>query len=151
MNKFCASRHRVSDSPPAALASRVGALALALLFAGQVQAYCLQYGEVSLTGTLVRQTHPGPPDYESVTKGDKPRVILILLLERNVCVVDPDPKYPREYLEREIQIIADVDKLESYKQLLGKKVEATGELMPGGARYDKPLVLKVRGIARARH
>jgi hypothetical protein len=38
-------------------------------------ARCLYYGDVSLTGRLIQQTYPGPPDFESVTKGDQPLVI----------------------------------------------------------------------------
>ena len=31
---------------------------------------CLQYGPIEIAGTIVRHTYAGPPDYESVTKGD---------------------------------------------------------------------------------
>jgi hypothetical protein len=104
---------------------------------------CLQYETVSLTGTAIRQTYPGPPDYESISKGDEPRVIWVLLLEHGVCAVDPDPRYPREYYEREVQLVMQQEQREQYKSLLGKKVTVTGKLMHGGAKYDKRLVLEV--------
>lgn len=110
---------------------------------------CLEYGIVSLPGTLVRQTYPGPPDYESVTKGDEPQVIWVLLLDRHICVVDSNPRYPREYNEREIQLVLAADQYVQYRSLLGKKAIATGKLLHGGARYQKRLVLTASEIKRA--
>lgn len=114
---------------------------------------CLQYEIVSLTGTVVRQTYAGPPDYESVTKGDQPQVIFVLQLDRNVCVVDPDPRYPREYYEREVQLVSGVASGLPFQDLLGARVIVTGTLLHGGARYDKRLVLaateiKTTGVLR---
>lgn len=111
---------------------------------------CLEYEIVSLTGTLVRQTYPGPPDYESVTRGDEPQIIWVLLLDRRLCVVDSNPGYPREYNEREVQLVLGADQYVQYRNLLGKKVIATGKLLHGGGRYQKRLVLTVSEIRRAR-
>ncbi len=43
------------------------------------QSQCLSYEPniVTLSGTLVRKTFPGPPNYESVKKGDKPESKLV--------------------------------------------------------------------------
>jgi Domain of unknown function (DUF4431) len=109
---------------------------------------CLEYGAVSLSGTLVRQTYPGPPDYESISKGDEPRIIRVLLLDQPICVVDSDPRYPREYYEREIQLALRADQFERYRNLLGKKVIVSGRLLPGGARHDKRLLIAAREIRR---
>ncbi len=40
-------------------------------------AQCLKYepNVVTLSGTLIRETHSGPPDYENVANGDKPETI----------------------------------------------------------------------------
>lgn len=109
---------------------------------------CLQYDIVSLTGTLARQTYPGPPDYESVTKGDEPRVIWVLLLDSRICVVGPNPSYPREYNEREVQLVLSDEHARQYQTLLGERVIATGKLFHGGASYDKRLVLSASEIKR---
>lgn len=101
---------------------------------------CLEYGPARLVGTLVRQTYAGPPDYESVTKGDEPLVIWILQLDRRVCV-ESNARYPREPSELEIELAAPADQYAQYRQLLGEKVIATGELVHGGANYQKRLVL----------
>jgi hypothetical protein len=109
---------------------------------------CLEYEIVNLSGTLVRQTYPGPPDYENVAKGDQPQVIWVLLLDRRICVVDSDPRYPREYNETEVQLVLEPDQYVHYGNLLGKKVRATGRLLHGGAKYHKRLVLTASQIER---
>lgn len=107
---------------------------------------CLKYEIVSLSGTLVRQTYAGPPDYESVTKADAPQVIWILQLDRNICVVDPDPRYPREYYQQEVQLVSQAEPAVQFRNLLGARVIVTGKLLHGGARYDKRLVLAATEI-----
>lgn len=106
---------------------------------------------MTLTGTLVRQTYPGPPDYEDVTKGDEPRVIWVLLLEPGICVVDPDARYPREHYQREIQLVVRSDQYTLYRSLLGKRIDVTGDLRRGGARDDKRLVLETEEITARSH
>lgn len=107
---------------------------------------CLKYEDVSLAGVLVRQTYPGPPDYESVTKGDEPQIIWVLLLDTRICVIDPDSRLPAEHYQREVQLVLAGDK--DARDLLGTRVIATGKLLRGGARYDKPLVLMASAIKR---
>ena len=119
----------------------------ATLWPGWVGAECLRYGVVSLTGRLVQQTYPGPPDYESVTKGDEPLVIWVLLLDRGTCVAGSYSGYPSAYREREIQIVLGTDQYVAapeyaqYRYLLGDRITVTGSLLPGGARYEKRLVV----------
>lgn len=111
---------------------------------------CLEYERVSLSGTLVRQVYPGPPDYESVTKGDKPIFIWVLLLDRRVCVIDRDPSYPRRYHEREIQLVAEPQQLTQFQTLLGEKVIVNGKLRPGGAWDEKWLLLTEAEVTKGR-
>ena len=120
---------------------------LCVISVGDAAAACLKYETVSITGTLVRQTYAGPPDYDSVTKGDEPSVIWIIQLDAGLCVVDPDPRYPKEYNELEVQLVAGGQSLR-FQQLLGKRVIATGKLLPGGAKYDKRLVLSATEIKK---
>jgi hypothetical protein len=132
-------------------------LTLALLLAaaswsGSLAARCLYYGDVSLTGRLVQQTYPGPPGFESVTKGDAPLVIWILQLDTDVCIMSSDPSYPNVYNEREIQLVlggdqyARTDSYAQYRHLLGKRIAVTGRLQLGGGKYEKPQVLALRSI-----
>lgn len=111
-------------------------------------AYCLDYGPVLLSGRLVRQTYAGPPDYESITKGDAPQVIWVLQLERTVCVIDSAGREPKEHAAEEIQIVLPADQYERYRNLLGAKITVNGTLIRGGARHDKRLVIAASEITQ---
>jgi hypothetical protein len=123
---------------------------------GSVPAECLRYGVVTLNGRLVQQTYPGPPDYESVTKGDEALVIWILQLDRGVCVAGSDSSYPSAYSQREIQLVlgteqyARTDQYAQYRHLVGKRITVTGRLLAGGAKYEKRFVIALHEIKGAR-
>lgn len=123
---------------------------------GSLAAACPRYGAVTLTGRLVQQTYPGPPDYESVTRADEPLVIWVLQLDRGICVDGSNSSDPSAYNEREVQLVLGTGQYAGsrqygpYRQLLGVKVTVTGTLLPGGARYNKRLVLAADDIRRAR-
>jgi hypothetical protein len=117
-------------------------------------AECLHYGGVSLTGRLVQQVYPGPPDFESVSGGDEPLVIWILQLDRRLCVVSGNSSYSSTYNEREVQIVlgndpyARTDRYAQYRHLLGQKITVTGRLLPGGGKYEKRLAIKPHALNR---
>ena len=125
---------------------------IAASWSGPLAAYCLYYGDVSLTGRLVQQTYAGPPDFESVTKGDAPLVIWILQLDTGVCITSNSANYPNVYNEREIQLVLGNDQYArtapyaEYRYLLGKKISVTGTLLPGRGKYEKPQVIALRSI-----
>jgi hypothetical protein len=127
-------------------------LLIAAAWSGSLAAQCLYYGDVSLTGRLVQQTYPGPPDFESVTKGDAPLVIWILQLDVGVCITSYSASYPNVYDQREIQLVLGNDQYArtaayaEYRYMLGKKVTVTGTLLPGGGKYEKPQVITLRSI-----
>jgi hypothetical protein len=83
---------------------------------------------VSLSGRLVQQTYPGPPDFESVTKGDAPLVIWILQLEIGVLHHQHQRELPNVYYEHEIQLVIGNDQYArtgayaEYRIVLGKKI-----------------------------
>lgn len=112
-----------------------------------VEYSCLQYGPIRLVGTLVRQTYAGPPDYESISKGDEPRVIWLLQLDQRVCV-QASSRFPREPTQIEVELALTADQYRQYRSLLGQKIVATGELIHGGANYQKRLVLTAAELQR---
>jgi hypothetical protein len=131
----------------------IGALLLSTTaWPASLAAQCLYYGDVSLSGRLVQQTYPGPPDFESVTRGDAPLVIWILQLDTGVCIISSDSSYPNVYNEREIQLVlgadqyARTDRYAQYRRLLGKKIAVTGRLQSGGGKYEKASVIAARAI-----
>jgi hypothetical protein len=94
----------------------------------------------------MQQVYAGPPDYESVTKGDEPLVIWILVLENGVCILDGDSSVPRAFSEREFQLASGANQ---YRHLLGKEVSVTGRLLPGDGKYEKRFVLVPQSVTTA--
>ena len=127
----------------------------AIAWPGPLAAQCLRYGVVTLTGRLVQQTYPGPPDYESVTRGDEARIVWILQLDRGICIDARDTSDPGAYNEREIQLVLGSDQYSRseryapYRNLLGAKVVVTGRLQAGGARYEKRFVIAADEIRKS--
>jgi hypothetical protein len=109
---------------------------------------CIEYGPVRLVGTLVRQTYAGPPDFESVTKGDEPQTIWVLQLEERACVYSRS-RAEREYEQDEIQLEVSPVQIKAYQQLLGQRLIVEGDLIRGGARHEKRLVLVVTKLNEA--
>jgi hypothetical protein len=116
--------------------------ALAVATAFTADASCLDYGPMSLTGRVVRQTYAGPPDFESVTKGDQPIVIYLLQLDYTLCIVESQLLAQNT---REVQLEWRAG---DPAALLGKKVTVTGELIRGGARHDKRVVMVANEITQ---
>src|SRR5260221_11539209 len=54
---------------------------------------CYHYrpAPVSLTGRLIQRTVPGPPNYQSFARGDRPQVVDLLILDAPICTI-PDYK-----------------------------------------------------------
>jgi hypothetical protein len=113
---------------------------LASLSAFAAPASCLDYGPASLTGSVVRQSYAGPPDYESTTRGDRPIVIYVLQLDHTLCISDSRVV---GLATRELQLEWSAGDPAS---LLGRKVTVSGELIRGGARHDKQFVIVAREI-----
>jgi hypothetical protein len=108
---------------------------------------CLSYGPivVKLEGTLISKTYPGPPEYESIRKGDRPETYWLLALSRPVCVnrdeIDPDID-PAQKNIRRIQLVFLTTKFYDRDQwLLGKRVVAAGTLYGGTTIHHKTRVL----------
>lgn len=118
-----------------------------MLPAAALEFSCLRYGPIDIAGTIVRHTYAGPPDYESVTKGDEPRTVWVLQLDERICV-EANRDYPREAIQLEIELALTPEQYRQYRDLLGQRVRVTGELKHGGANDQKRLVIAARGIAK---
>jgi hypothetical protein len=122
-------------------------LLTATLPAAALEFSCLQYGPIDIAGTIVRHTYAGPPDYESVTKGDEPRTVWVLQLDERICV-EANRSYPREPIQLEIELALTPEQYQRYQQLLGQRVRVSGELRHGGANYQKRLVIAPSSIQK---
>lgn len=137
----------------------VALLASALLIAptalsGQTspQSHCLSYepAVVTLSGTLVRKTFPGPPNYESVKKGDKPETNWFLELSAGLCL-NEDPTQPdlnpKHSGVHEIQLILEPKQYQQYEDMVGREVIARGSLVgEHTAHHHTPVLLIVHSL-----
>jgi len=119
-------------------------------------AECLSYepSVVKLSGTLVRKTFPGPPNYESVTKGDKPEVYWMLNLLQPICVnqdnQEPDLN-PAQTDVRVLQLVVNPVLYKTNGKLVDKRVAATGTLFSAiTAHHHTPVLLTVTALDEAK-
>jgi len=110
---------------------------------------CLAYEPdvVKLEGKLITGTFPGPPNYESIRKGDKAETYWLLDLSTPICV-DQDQKDPDlNAAQKDVRRVQLVIKPEFYKTnaaLVGKQVLATGTLFAGiTGHHHTPVLLTV--------
>lgn len=106
---------------------------------------CLSYETdgVTLLGTVVRKTFPGPPNFESVEKGDAPEEAWILHLSKPICV-DADPENEMDVAERDVtdvQLALDGDLFSKIETLKGGRVLLTGTLFHAHTGHHRTSVL----------
>lgn len=137
---------------------------LTLVFAVSLMAFacdarsgeCLSYepAKVKVAGTLTRKMLPGPPEYESIEKGDWPVTYWILRLSKTMCVEeDPDDEINTLDIKdvRKMHLVISADDYSRYELLLNKKVVVTGVLRHIYARYEQTMVLEVDDMKLAKN
>ena len=116
---------------------------------------CLSYDDagVQLRGKLGRKTFPGPPNYESVRRGDKPETYWILHLAKPICTT-ANADDGAESNVTDLQLILSPKDYALFKKLLGRKdVLVSGKLMHAiTGHHHTPVLMEVRviGIHKAR-
>ena len=120
-------------------------LVLSLIWASDSVAYecpAIADREWEFVGHIVTQTYPGPPDYESISGGDKPLTRWFLQLPRAVCF----RHYHHQYL---FQLLLTPEDFERYRQFLGKEIRIKGRLEEAAAGDHRTrLVLNVSSLDR---
>ncbi len=125
------------------------ALLVALLLPGAASARCLGYepAVVTLKGSLSTKVVPGPPGYLSAAKGDMPETIVMLALDKDICVLSDGKSYynVRSHAKvKEVQLEVPVAEA---KKLVGKRIRATGSLFGAHTGHHRtPVVLRVAGM-----
>jgi len=92
---------------------------------------CLSYepDTSSLSGALERRTYPGPPNYESVARGDEAETGFYLSLRRGICVTrNLDEMNEPTAGVRRVQLVLDQRGYERLRPHLGKHVTVRGTL-----------------------
>ena len=106
---------------------------------------CLEYGPtVSLEGKLRSQVFAGPPNYESIKRGDRKETAVIVTLARRTCTTGNDPNgfEVSEKGIREMQLV--VTRPEDWKivrRQMGKRVTVTGTLFHAATGHHRTKVL----------
>jgi len=129
----------------------VASLLSLILLTTSVAAQCLEYEPklVHLSGKLMRETHPGPPNYESIRKGDEAEAIWVLRLSLPICVVAMDDINVREVDQKEVQLVLDAEQYKKYRKLIGQKIFVTGTLFHAHTgHHHKQLLLTVSEMRR---
>jgi len=143
------SRRRVNSTVMRrVVAMRITLLAMALLVVGCVPVTaqkCFEYGPtVSLTGRLSSQVFPGPPNYQSIRRGDRKETALLLGLVQTICTTGNDPQ-GFDVPETEVrQVQLAITKEAHWKiarRLVGKHVTVTGTLFHAHTGHHRTKVL----------
>jgi uncharacterized protein DUF4431 len=116
---------------------------------------CIQYepAVVKLSGTLVRQTFPGPPGYESIPEGDQAESFWLIKLASPICVAqdkaDPLINTAKRNVRR-VQLVVNEKMYKQYRKLVGRKVVATGTLFgEHTGHHHTPVLLTVSKLEAA--
>ncbi|MDR3410411.1 MAG: DUF4431 domain-containing protein [Formivibrio sp.] len=113
-------------------------------------AACLGYDpeKVNLQGKLVRETYPGPPNFESVKDGDEPETGYYLHLGKSICVRDKNNQELSSYDHvKNVQLILSAKQYKQLRPRLGKQVTLGGMLWDGNTgHYHAPVGFKVKKL-----
>jgi hypothetical protein len=108
---------------------------------------CYHYrpASVSLTGRLIQRTLPGPPNYQSIARGDRPQVVDLLILDLPICTI-PDYKDSPNTDAFQGQDTIQVRRAEStwreVRRFSGRRVVVTGTLAEWALGPDRtPVVI----------
>jgi hypothetical protein len=112
---------------------------------------CLRYEPETavLRGVIERATFPGPPNYQSIAKGDAKETHWLLRLEHPRCVEAAEDSSDAAHSRiRRVQLVFDVDDQphEQYRNLVGRKVEASGTLFGAHTGHHHTDILRGLGV-----
>ena len=114
---------------------------------------CLNYEPdvITVTGTLQQQTFAGPPNYESVGKGDAAEKVLILRADNAICVnANTDNQQEKDVSDLQL-VVAGQKQYRKYKSLVGRKVTVTGTLFQAHTgHHHTRVLLTVQALQQAK-
>jgi hypothetical protein len=128
----------------------LAAPAQGLAQAGQCLAY--EPATVSLRGRIIRRTFPGPPNYESVKRGDQPETYWILHLDAPVCVT-ASADNDAESGVKDIQLILPPAGYARFRKFVGQsiRVDVRGKLLHAiSGHHHTPVLLEAADILKGR-
>jgi len=108
---------------------------------------CYHYrpASVSLTGRLIQRTLPGPPNYQSIARGDRPQVADLLILDHPICTIadyKDSPNTDAFQGQDTIQVRRTESTWRDVRLLTGRRVVVTGTLAEWALGPDRtPVVI----------
>jgi hypothetical protein len=108
---------------------------------------CYRYAPVAveLTGRLIQRTLPGPPNYQSIARGDRPQVVDLLILDAAICTLADDhrdsPNSDAFQGQDTIQVRRAETTWRDVRRLTGQRVTVTGTLAEWALGKDHTPVL----------
>lgn len=100
---------------------------------------------VTVRGVLLRATYPGPPNYRSVSGGDAPETYWMLKVDKPIFAKGESMEDGSPFMTDQtqlIQLILTQDQYDKWEQMMGKKVQATGEIFIGhNGHHNTPVLL----------
>jgi len=109
---------------------------------------------VKIVGVFYRKTFPGPPNYESVEKGDTPETQWILKLDNPICVNGTlQEEFWKKWVIRDVKEVTLVffqkGMYRKYEPLMQKKVVVTGTLWEANTGHHRtPILITVKEISK---
>ena len=112
---------------------------------------CLSYDAdgVELTGTISKKTFPGPPNYESIKKGDKPETYWVMHLAQTICTTASGDNDAEKDVT-DLQLILTQKQYALYRKFVGGKsrVTITGKLSHAiTGHHHTPVMMEVTSIS----
>jgi len=127
-------------------------LALLVLLAGTAAdgSQCLSYGRATIEGVLSAEEFPGPPNYESVQRGDRAEKCFFVSPATPICVEESkDQDQERESNVTRVQIaINRKGGFPVLERLVGRRVSCSGELFHAHTGHHHARVLML-GMCQA--
>lgn len=112
---------------------------------------CVAYepDTVSLTGTIKRRTFAGPPNYESVAKGDQPEQVWVLRLARPICVSASGDQEEEKNVSDLQLVFTDAEEYRRYRAFVGRRATVNGKLFHAQTgHHHTTVLLRVSDISK---
>ncbi|MCW7548508.1 DUF4431 domain-containing protein [Photorhabdus sp. APURE] len=105
--------------------------------------------KITLDGTLLKITYPGPPNYESVENGDTPETYWVLQPDKPIGCAKGAPEWGDYNL---MQLVVESDDFyDIYRSLIGRRVSVTGTIMYAvTGHHHTPIMLETQRIEAAK-
>jgi len=98
--------------------------------------------EIEVSGVVIKETFPGPPNYKSIENGDKPETYWFILLEDSICFSPDDEFLSEEVVINKLQLVQS-----NYNFIEGKKYIIKGITFPRHTgHHHSAVLLEVKSI-----